>query len=145
MFKFISSLINRNEDALKEQIVFLKSQIQSCKSCETYKQQLDFVNNEKAELMETLIQLTRPNIIVPTGETKELKQVPQAGMMFGRRRTLLENAHRLSEEKIKTSPFVASVSDLPRATVKDITPQSVDALEHELGLGAEDGAKENAS
>jgi len=112
----------------------------TCKSCETLKQQLELANHEKKELMETLIQLTRPNVVVPTGETKILTQVPGVAGSFGRRRAALENMHRKRDEVIKTSPFIAQVHDNhDKPFVKDVSPQSIEAVEAQLGLIDEHG------
>lgn len=159
MFKMIRELFNRNEQNLKDEIEFLKTQLnlaqqhkvitedKPCKSCETLKEQLTFSNNERTQLMETLIQLTKPNVAVPTGETKELVLAPNARGTFSRRRAVLEQMHRKREEVTQTSPFIAQVSEQARATVKDVTLQSVEAVEAELGLINEHGdeVKTNAS
>lgn len=157
MFKLIRDLVNRNEDNLKSQVAVLQAQLsllredymlleqRNCKSCETLRQQLEFVNNEKIQLMETLIQLTRPTVHIPTEEVKILDKVNQAKGTFSRRRGLLENMHKKREETLVNSPFIAKVGEMDRASIKDVTPQSVEELEAQLGVVDENGVNRNAS
>jgi len=114
---------------------------ETCKSCLTYKQQLDLANAEKREMIETLIQLTRPNVVVPSGEIKELTNVQNAKTTFNRRRDLLEKSHRIEKNIRENSSFIAKEA---RASVKDISPESVEAMEQKLGLADEGGEKINA-
>lgn len=136
---------------------------ETCKSCETLresretlKQQLDLANNEKRELMNTLIQLTKPNVIVPSEEVKILEKAPQAAGTFSRRRSILENMERKKANITKTSPYIvqpypSSIAETQPSSktlnqpTQHITPQSVERLEAELGLVDEEGAEQNAS
>lgn len=143
--------------SLKEEVAYLKEQLnlsredrligeeKHCKSCDTLKQQLEFTNNEKSEMVKTLIQLTRPSVVVPSGETRVLDKVPSVGGMFSRRRAVLEDMHKKREEVVKSSPFIAKVGEMDRASVKNITEQSVAELEQKLGVVDEKGNEVNAS
>lgn len=104
-----------------------------CASCETLKQQLDLANIEKKELLEQLILLTKPNVIVPSEESKVLVNIPSAKGLFSRRKSILEENERRRVEITKHSPFIAKAS-VPSETVQHITPQSVEALEAKLGI-----------
>jgi len=114
---------------------------ETCKSCETLKQQLDLANTEKKEMIDTLIQLTRPNVVVASGEIKELTNVQSARTTFSRRRENLEKSHRVEKNIRENSPFIAKEV---RASVKDITPSSIEDMESKLGLVDEGGDKINA-
>lgn len=119
---------------------------ETCKSCEILKQELAFARHEKKELLDTLIQLTKPNITVPYQETKVLTQAPQVAGTFSRRKGLLEDQHRIRGEIIKSSPYIAKFDDVPaREPVQHIRPASVEKLEKELGLVDEEGKEGNIS
>lgn len=106
-----------------------------CASCETLKKQLEFTNAEKRELMETLVLLTKPAIQVQSSDVK-LVNPTIAHERFSRRKSILENMHRKTDEIIKTSPFIAKSDDeLPRKTT--ITPESIEDMENKLGLNDE--------
>lgn len=114
-----------------------------CKSCETLKTQLDFANIEKKELLETLLILTKPEVIIKRGDVKVLNPLQQAGGTFARRRGILEDMHKRKEETLKSSPFVAKADDddVKKDKVTHITPETITSLEQKLGLNE----KENAS
>ena len=107
---------------------------EDCKSCETLKQQLDYSNKQNKELMDNLLNLTKPTVIVPQPEVKFLDQIPKVGATFTRRRGILEDMHRKTREVLQTSPHVASPDGM---SVKNITPASIEALEAQLGIESE--------
>lgn len=117
--------------------VFKIRDYESCKSCETLKNQLRFVNAEKMELMETLIQLTRPKVVIPSGEPKILNPLQQAGGTFARRRSVLEDMHRKRDDTIQTSPFIANPDDVKPEPKKHITMETIESLEKKLGFADE--------
>lgn len=118
---------------------------ESCKGCEILKIQLDIANNENKELLHTLLQLIRPQIIEQP--VKELQPLPSnpAAMSFSRRRAELEKSERSRNQIIKTSPFLASPDDLvsPSKTNKDNNKSpiglgiSAESLEKELNISQE--------
>jgi len=116
---------------------------ESCKSCETLREQLTFVNAEKKELMETLLQLTKPQVVIPQEPPKLLDQIQQAKGTFARRRGLLEQAERNRTDILKTSQFIAKPdSDDKKAPIGAVTQKSIEELESRLGLTDD---KENVS
>jgi hypothetical protein len=90
---------------------------ESCKSCETLKQQLEYANMNNKQLTETLLNLIEPKIIAQPAA--ELKLASPVAKTFARRKAELENAERTKKDIIANSPFIA---------------KSVDELEKELGI-----------
>lgn len=108
-----------------------------CKSCETLKAQLEFSNNEKRELLETLLNLTKPEVKVQSAEVKVLNPLTTR-TSFRQQRGILENMHKRKDEVMKTSPFIAKPDDsLPKEPATNVTQQSITELENKLGLADE--------
>lgn len=111
-----------------------------CQSCETVKAQLAISNAEKKELMETLILLMKPVVQVQQQDVK-LVTPTVAHERFSRRRAILEDMHRVKEDVVKTSPFVAKPDDgKPKQPAGGVSSESISALETELGLDKEDAS-----
>jgi hypothetical protein len=65
---------------------------ETCKSCETLKQQLEFERSEKKELLDTIIKIVNPKVTesVPV----EINPVMSTSGLFSRRRAALEERDR---------------------------------------------------
>ena len=103
---------------------------EECKSCETLKQQLALVNEERERLTSTILNLVKPQVI-PQQVTQTAPLV-QSVSTFSRRRQELEKAERTKERIVKTSPLIAKVEDVKLSSGLDVN--SVEELEKELGL-----------
>ncbi len=126
MIRFLSFLFNKPYE--------------TCKSCETLKQQLAIANAEKAELTATLISILKPEVHtkeVPVTETRALLPLRQT---FTRRRAALEERDRLAAQVEKTSPFIAKQDNNDN---KVANLNSIDNLEQELGISEELKQEEN--
>lgn len=100
---------------------------ETCKSCETLKEQLSLVNAQNRELTETLLKLVKPEVIHTPAPT--LVNPAVVGATFAQRRAALENMHRRTETVKQTSPFIAK-PDSPNAGI-----QSVEEIESKLDIG----------
>ena len=98
MLRFISFLLG-------------KCSYESCKSCEILKQQLEISNNEKKELLDTLLNLMRPKVVEQS--PVELEPMKPKFTTFTRRRAALENASRVSAQ-LEKSNLAASTEELER-------------------------------
>lgn len=117
-----------------------------CKSCETLKQELEFARSEKRELLNSLINLTKPNVVIPQEETKVLANLPTVAGTFSRRKGILEEQHKLKKDVIQNSIHIALPDDVAKdrkPPTQHIKPESVEKLERELGLVDEEGAEKN--
>lgn len=122
--------------------LFRIKDFEPCKSCEVLKAELQFARAEKLELLNALINITKPNVVIPSQETKVLTQVQATTGTFSRRRAILEEQHKVKGDVIKTSTHLARPDSEPeekKPGPQHISPQSVDALEQELGLVDEEG------
>ena len=101
----------------------------TCKSCETLKAQLAFVNDEKKQLTETLLKIVSPKVV--EAAPVELNQIQSSSALFSRRRAALEAKDRAEAQILRERKHVG----LPD-NIKDIKPidTSVEQLEQELGL-----------
>lgn len=99
---------------------------ETCKSCETLKEQLKYVNDEKKQLTETLLRIVSPKAI----ETPpiELNQISQTSAIFSRRRAALEAKDREEARILKNSTNLGKPDD----KLKDI-----EKLEKELDVEEE--------
>lgn len=116
-----------------------------CASCAVLKQELEYARHEKRELLNTLITLTKPNVVIPNEQPKVLTQVPLVAGTFSRRKSILEEQHKIRGEVIKNSTHLARPdfdSSETKQPVQHIKPESIDKIEKELGLVSDD---ENAS
>lgn len=100
---------------------------ETCKSCETLKQQLDTVNAEKKELLDTLMSLIKPKVY--EAPPQELEPVIPKTTMWARRRALLEEQAKVKADRERSA---AKPDNLKEG-------RSVADIEEELGVN------ENAS
>ena len=102
-----------------------------CKSCETLKQQLDFVNVEKKELTETLLSIVKPKVY--EAPPQEIQPISNTSALFSRRRAALEAKDRESAKILRGSTNLGKPDD----RLKDI-----EKLEDELSIQHEEKAGE---
>lgn len=76
-----------------------------CKGCEILQRQLDIANNEKKELLDTILSLVRPEVIPPT-PVKQQKSFAAAAVPWATKRRMLEQA---DAEKAKAQAEMARV------------------------------------
>jgi hypothetical protein len=98
---------------------------ETCKSCETLKQQLAFVNDEKKQLTETLLSIVKPKTF--ESPPVELNPIVATSGLFSRRRAAMEERDRM-EAKILSEKKNLGVPD----NLKDINQ-----LEKELDIPQE--------
>lgn len=116
MFRFISFLLGK--------------QYEECKGCETLKQQLYFVNEEKKQLIQTLVDIVKPKPPAPQ-EIISGQQIPLSAVStFSRRRSMLEQKDRQQAKTLKESQFVAKPDNPDDKTIDNV----VEKLEEELKL-----------
>ena len=114
-----------------------------CKSCETLKQQLAFVNEEKKQLTETLLSIVKPKTF--EAPPVEVNPIVSTSGLFSRRRAALEQQDRLNAQILAEKKHLG-IPDKQLRTVSDIKPgintnSSTEALEKELGILNEELAK----
>ena len=111
-------------------ITFLLGKIyEPCKSCETLKKQLEFVNAEKRELLDILLSLVNPKILESPATIVQPIQI--TGGLFSRRRSALEQRDRESAKIEKLSPNIGRADNDSINTASQSTAQE---LEKELGV-----------
>ena len=119
MIRFISHLLGKPYEV--------------CKSCETLKQQLEFVNSEKRELLNTLISLVNPKVLESPATVIQPIQV-SAGL-FSRRRAAAEARDRESARIEKLSPNIGR-SDIGNDIKSNSqTTMTTEELEDSLAIG----------
>jgi tRNA/tmRNA/rRNA uracil-C5-methylase (TrmA/RlmC/RlmD family) len=97
---------------------------ETCKSCQTLKEQLAYERDEKRQLTETLLRIVSPKIEVQQ-EIREIEPVIQTSGLFSRRRAALEARDREEAKILKTSTNLGKPDD----KLKEI-----EKLETELGI-----------
>lgn len=102
---------------------------ETCKSCETLKQQLEFERAEKKQLTDTLLSIIHPKIVEQP--VIEMNPVIQTSGLFSRRRAALEERERQEAKIIREGKHLGKPDNL-----KDIERVSEDVtnLEKELGI-----------
>jgi hypothetical protein len=103
---------------------------ETCKSCETLKEQLSFEREEKKRLTDTLINILQPKIVEI--QPVEINPVAQSSALFSRRRAALEAKDR-EEAKILAMKQHVAVPDIKLGNAKGTDP-TVESLEQELGV-----------
>ena len=101
-----------------------------CQSCETLKQQLNFANEEKKQLTETLLNIIKPKVY--EAPSQEIVPIVQAGGLFSRRRAALEARDREQAKILQEAKHLGKPDNL-----KDISK-----LEEGLGI-EEEGVESN--
>ena len=99
---------------------------ETCKSCETLKQQLEISNMEKRDLMNTILNIVRPQTF--ESSPVELEHVKPMFTLWSKRRAVLEESEKVKTRIIKDSPNVAKTDD------------EISKLEQELGVEGESNA-----
>jgi len=111
---------------------------ETCKSCETLKQQLAFANEEKKQLTETLLNIISPKVV--EAAPVEINQVAQSSGLFSRRRAALEARDR-ENAKIITEAKHLGKPDIPVKGLYELTPpsytQEIAELEAKVGISEE--------
>lgn len=101
---------------------------ETCKSCETLKQQLAFVNDEKRQLTETLLSIVKPKTY--EAAPVALQPIAQSAGIFSRRRSALEAKDRAEAQILTEAKHLGKPDD---------NLKSINQLEKELGV-EEEGA-----
>ena len=101
--------------------------IDSCKSCQTLKEQIAFERAEKAELTATLISILKPKEI--EAAPIEVNPLQQTATLFSRKRAMLEERDRLAAKTYKDSTNIGK-PDIPQQVITS----AIDKLEQELGV-----------
>lgn len=107
---------------------------ETCKSCETLKEQLAFANAEKKQLTEVLLNIIQPK--VTESAPVEINQIAQTSALFSRRRAALEQRDREEAMLQKTSKHLGQPDDKMKLVNPD-AGKSVESLEKELGIEEE--------
>lgn len=90
----------------------------SCPSCDTLRKQLELVNYEKKELLETVMNLVKPQVV--EASPVHIDPVTPKVTSFSAKRRMLEEADRAQARKLRE--------------VEAENKASVEELEKELGL-----------
>ena len=96
---------------------------ETCKSCETLKEQLAFERSEKKQLTETLLAIIHPKVIEQP--IVELSPIQQTSGTFARRRAMLEAKDREEAKILRNSTNLGKSDD---------RLNQVQNLEKELGI-----------
>ena len=105
-----------------------------CKSCETLKQQLDYLRDDNKRLTDTLINILQPKVVEATPQI--IEPVAQSSALWSRKRAALEAKDRQEAFILAQKKHIA-MPDNPRVTgvITNIeAPQTVEQLEKELGV-----------
>jgi len=121
-------------------------QYESCKTCEVYKQQIEYERAEKEMLLETLTSLLKPQVIV-SQPSPDLKPITPRFQLFSKRKIELEKADAARARTLKTSLVVGKAdSELRKPKeikitnsnkeipIESIKVKTVEELEKELGI-----------
>lgn len=90
-----------------------------CEACETLKRQLEIVNYEKKELLNSLLNIVKPQV-EERDNTVIIEPVKPKHVAFSVRRQQLEEADRAAAKKLRE--------------VEQDNKQSVEQIEKELGI-----------
>lgn len=109
-----------------------------CASCETWKYQMEIVNEEKRMLTETLLRLVKPEVV---HTSQPIFVNPKAvHTTFTKRRAELERSHAAAKRTRDESPFLAKtakeIQTIPdrEPNLSPVKQESVDEMEARLGL-----------
>ena len=110
----------------------------TCKSCETLKEQLIFEREEKKRLTDTLINIIKPKEI--EAPPTEIAPIAQSSAVWSRRRAALEAKDKQEAFIIAQAKHLAKPDRMPVRPADSVhidnigIPQSVEQLEKELGV-----------
>ncbi len=100
-----------------------------CKSCETLKAQLAFVNDEKKQLTETLLKIVSPKTF--EAPPTELNPIAVTSGLFSRRRAALEEKDRQDAMILAQRKHIGQPDD----KIKNVNPdENIEQLEKELNI-----------
>ena len=100
----------------------------TCKSCETLKDQLEFERSNNKELTETLISIIKPKIV--EAAPVEINPIPISGGSFARRRAAMEEKDRQEAKVLAEAKHIGKPDNL----ITVAKGSELEALEKELGL-----------
>jgi len=103
---------------------------ETCKSCETLRAQLAYVNDEKRQLTETLLNIVQPKVV--ESAPIEINPVISTSGLFSRKRAALEARDREESRILRESKNLGKPDIL--ISKKD---ESIKNLENELGIEEE--------
>lgn len=106
----------------------LNKPYETCKSCETLKEQLEFERSEKKQLTETLLNIIKPKTY--EAAPIELEPVAITGGTFARRRAALEARDRAEAQILKDKKFIGEPDRM-------VSSGTIEQLEKELGVQEE--------
>ena len=104
----------------------LGKQYETCKSCETLKEQLAFERDEKKRLTDTLLNIINPKALEQP--VVELQPIINSGGLFSRRRAALEAQSRESARIIAEKKHIGVPDNMKN------NDKSISKLEKELGI-----------
>lgn len=119
-----------------------------CESCETLKMQLNVVNAEKRQMLETILSLAKPAEVQPPTQRVNPERASSAALPWNARRQLLEAEDRVKAQIIakqkkdeaeakKTAEVTKITSTNPIQVNIDDRAQSIEDLEKELDINQE--------
>lgn len=117
MFRFISHLLGRPYE--------------ECKSCEILKQQLEMVNQEKRDLLDTLLGVVNPKVVDQPSVV--LQPIAPKAMLWRQRRAMLEEQDRETAKKMRDDPLRGKSNSDVRVN------EEISKLEEELGVETVEG------
>lgn len=79
-----------------------------CESCRTLQMQLDSVNHERKQLLDTIIGFTRPAVEQRSVEQREIEPIKPKAIPWSVRRAELEKNARLTKEQMDKLAFETS-------------------------------------
>lgn len=106
-----------------------------CASCETLKKQLEFANQEKKELTNTLLSILKPKEV--EAAPVEINPINQSAGIFSRRRTMLEARDREEARILQEARNLGRPDNLTNQYKQELsrpTNPTVEELEKELGI-----------
>lgn len=112
--------IKYNSRKLKNEVV-VEEKI--CQSCETLRQQLEFSNYEKTQLLNKLLKEPEPEKVTEAPQITRPRQVP-----WNVRRQLLEQEDRVKAQRLR---------NVPKPDAPEIVKEETAELERELNVAAE--------
>ena len=116
MIRFISFLLGR--------------EYESCKSCQTLKEQLIYQRDQTDRLTNVLLDIIKPKTV--ESQPVEINQIQQSSALFSRRRAALEAKDREEARILRNSTNIGKPDDSLKSA------SSIESLEHELGIVSND-------
>ena len=113
---------------------------ETCKSCQTLKEQLEFERRVNENLVETLLKIVKPEpVVADRVNLPENTQILKGAQTFSRRRAALELKDRLAAQIEKSSNIIAKSDDeILKVTKHDnskmMKTKTIPELEKELGV-----------